>query len=204
MKQGLYAIKWPDATTAFNLLFSTERGLFFWSPFLLLVGVGYFSMFQKPSRWLWLCYAVPLLQITVISGRVWDWPAGPTLGPRYLAPMLPLLALPCALGLQRFPRIGTLLAVYSIGITVLATATSACPPFEIGNPLTNLHIPLFLKGEFSYSIGQHVLGLPPHASFALYVAILSGGFWWLWRKLPDEAGGAADVPGDPGEGRNRE
>lgn len=184
MKEGLYAIKWPDATTAFNLLFSTERGLFFWSPFLLLAGVGYFKLFEKPSRWLWLCYSLPLLQILVISGRVWDWPAGPTLGPRYLAPMLPLLALPCALGFQRFPRIGTVLAVYSIGITVLATATNACPPFNIGNPLTNLHIPLFIKGEFSYSIGQHVLGLPPLVSFALYVAILAGGIWWLWRKLP--------------------
>lgn len=189
MKEGLYAIKWPDAQTAFNLLFSTERGLFFWSPFLLLAVAGYFHLFKQNLRWMLLFYCLPVLQIMVISGRVWDWPAGPTLGPRYLAPMLPLLALPCAWGLMKFPRAGALLVVYSIGLTVLATATDACPSFSIGNPLTQLHIPLFLKGQFSYSVGEHVLGLPPYVSFALYLAMVAGGLWWLWRRLPgdDEA-----------------
>lgn len=197
MKEGLYAIKWPDAGTAFNLLFSTERGLFFWSPFLLLALVGCFRLFQRDLREMLLYYFLPVLQVLVISGRVWDWPAGPTLGPRYLAPMLPLLALPCAFGLLRFPRVGTVLVVYSIALTVLATATDACPPFWISNPLTHLHIPLFLKGQFSYSIGEHVLGLPPHVAFAVYVAFLAGGLWWLWRRLP----GGVEAPPNGGEGK---
>ena len=184
MKEGVYAIKWPDAETAYNLLFSTERGLFYWSPFLLLAVVGWFGLFKGKVREVLLFYGLPMIQVAVISGRVWDWPAGPTLGPRYLAPMLPLLALPCALGLMRFPRVGALLVVYSIGLTVLATATDACPSYSIGNPLTRLHIPLFLKGQFSYSLGEHVFGLPPYGSFALYVALVAGGLWWLWRQLP--------------------
>jgi hypothetical protein len=191
MQEGLYAIKWPDATTAFNLLFSPTRGLFFWTPFLLMAGFGYAEMFRRSPGLFWLTYLVPLVQIVVISGRVWDWQAGPTLGPRYLAPILPLMALPCALGVERWPRFGAMLAVYSIAITTLATLTDACPNGHIYNPLTELHIPLFLKGEFSPNLGM-VLGLPPYASVALFYAILIGGFWWIWRGLPKESGGGGN------------
>ncbi len=181
MKQGLYAIKWPDAQTAFNLLFSPARGLFFWSPFLVMAGAGYWDLAGKDKRLFWLTYAVPVLQIVVISGRTWDWPAGPTLGPRYLAPILPLLALPCALGVRRFPKTGTLLAAYSIAITTLATLTNASPPFPTHpNPLLDLNIPMFLRGQFQPNLGT-VAGLTPFLSVALYYAILSAGIFWLWR-----------------------
>jgi hypothetical protein len=185
MQEGLYAIKWPDLPTACALLFSPARGLFFWTPFLVMAGFGYWSLFERAPRMFWLTYLVPLLHLIVISGRTWDWPAGPTLGPRLLAPMLPLLALPCALGVQRFPKIGLVLAVFSIAMTTLATLTDACPSSSIYNPLTELHIPLFLKGQFSPNLGM-VLGLPPYTSVALYYVILVGGFWWLWRKLPPQ------------------
>jgi hypothetical protein len=102
-----------------------------------------------------------------------------------LAPILPLLALPCALGIQRFPRWGAALACYSVGITALATLTNACPGYEVFNPLTELHIPMLLRGDCSPNLGM-VLGLPPYASVALFYAILIGGFWWLWRMLPAE------------------
>jgi hypothetical protein len=183
MKEGLYAIKWPDLTTTFNLLFSPTRGLFFWTPFLLMAGFGYQGLFDRAPRMFWLTYLVPLLQIVVISGRTWDWQAGPTLGPRLLAPILPLLALPCAVGVARWPRLGALLAIYSIAVTTLATLTDATPEGYIYNPLTELHLPLFLKGEFSPNLGL-ILGLPPYASVAMYYLMLIAGVFWLWRRLP--------------------
>jgi len=187
MQEGLYAIKWPDPGTAFNLLFSPARGLFFWTPFLVMAGFGYWRLFNVSPGLFWLTYAVPLVQIVVISGRVWDWPAGPTLGPRYLAPILPLLALPCAFGVQQLPKLGITLGISSILITTLATLTDACPGFgQYPNPLMQLHIPLFLKGEFSPNLGL-VLGLPPYVSFAAYYLILAIGVWWLWRRLPKDA-----------------
>ena len=185
MKEGLYAIKWPDAETAFNLVFSPARGLLFWTPFLAMAGFGYAKLARTDPGLFWLTYAVPILQVVVISGRTSDWQAGPTLGPRYLAPVLPLLALPCALGVQRFPRLGVLLAAYSILITTLATLTNACLPYDHPNPFSDFHIPLLLKGEIAPNLGT-LMGLSPHVSVALFYVILIGGVAWVWRKLPKE------------------
>jgi prepilin-type N-terminal cleavage/methylation domain-containing protein/prepilin-type processing-associated H-X9-DG protein len=183
MKEGLYAIKWPDVQTAANLLFRPARGLFFWTPFFVMAGFGYWQLIQKFPRLFWLTYVVAVLHVVVISGRTWDWPAGPSLGPRYLAPIIPLMALPCAFGVQQWPKLGVVLAGYSILITTLATLTDACPSFnEHPNPLFDLHIPLFLNGEFSPNLGI-VLGLPPYASVALFYAILIGGIWWVSWQL---------------------
>lgn len=185
MQEGVYAIKWPNPETAFNLLFTPARGLFFWTPFFVMAGFGYWHLVQRSRGLFWLTYLVPLLHIIVISGRTWDWPAGPAWGARLLSPMIPLLALPCAYGLKQFPWMGLPLAVYSILVTTLATLTDACLPFNShANPLIDLNIPLFLKGEFSPNLGM-VLGLPPYASVALYYVILMGGAWWLWRQLPE-------------------
>ncbi len=186
MKEGLYAIEWPHAATAFNLTLGPARGLFFWSPFLVCAFLGYAGLLEKSRRLFCLTYLVPVLHLAVISGRVWDWPAGLTLGPRYLAPMLPLLAVPCAFGVQKFPNLSLLAAAYSILITTVATLTSACPPYNSHpNPLFDFHIPLLLKGEFSPNLGV-VLGLTPYASVALFYAILIGGMWWVWRRQPGQ------------------
>lgn len=185
MREGLYAIKWPDPETAFNLLLSPTRGLFFWTPFLVLALVGYWDLVAINRRLFWLSYAVPLFQVVAISGRVWDWQAGPTLGPRYLAPMLPLLALPCALGAKRFPKLAIALAAGSITLTALATLINASPPGHIYNPLVEFHWPALLRGELQPNLVS-AIGLPAWAAVMFYLASLFAGSVWLWRN--DETG----------------
>lgn len=181
MREGLYAIKWPDPQTAYNLLLSPTRGLFFWTPFLAIALVGYWDLAKGDRRLFLLAYAVPLIQILVISGRVWDWTAGPTLGPRYLAPILPLLALPCALGVMRFPKIGLALALVSIGLTAFATAVNASPEGSIYNPLTELHWPDFVEGNIQPNLGA-LLGLSAWVSITLYLAAIFAGCAWLYGR----------------------
>lgn len=114
------------------------------------------------------------------------------------------LELPCALGLERFPKLGAVLAVWSIGVTTVATLTDACPWPEIANPLVELHLPRLLRGELSPNLGL-ALGLGPHASVAVCYALLAGGLAWLWHRLPagpDSAGAAASGrPGRPSQSR---
>jgi hypothetical protein len=188
MKQGLFAIKYPDVETAIRLLFSPSRGLLFWTPFFGLAIIGYWEMLKTSPRSLWLAYTIPLLQIAIISGRTWDWKAGATIGPRYLAPIIPLLALPCALGLRRFPKCGVLLSLYSVGITSLITLTDACAPYSVDNPVTEMLVPNLKAGKFSPNLGS-LIGLSPYGSLAVFYIILTIGFWWLWRHFPFEETG---------------
>lgn len=197
MKEGLYGIEYPDLGNFGQLLLGPTRGLVFWTPFLVMAGFGWWWVAKERPRWLWLTYVLPLLHALVISGRTWDWQAGHTVSARYMAPILPLLALPCAIGTQRWPRLGITLAIVSIGMMTLATITDACPDYTIYNPLTELHIPKFLRGEFSYNLGTEVFGLPPCVSAALFYAVLIGGMGWLWQ-LAGKAGrerGEAPVNG---------
>lgn len=183
MAEGLYGIKWPDLETMGQLLFSPGRGLLFWSPFLVLAGLGWWRMTSESPMKLWLCYGLPLLHIVVISGRAWDWPAGFCIAPRYLGPILPLLALPCALGVACRPRWGIGLAVLSVTLMSLATLTDACPGYAYFNPLIEFHLPLACRQEFSPNLGM-LLGLWPLASVAVYIGFLVAGFAVIWRTLP--------------------
>ncbi len=72
MQEGLYAIKWPNAETAVKLLFSSSRGLLFWTPFLAMAAFGYWKLKEDSPRLFWFVYIMPILQILVISGRTWD------------------------------------------------------------------------------------------------------------------------------------
>jgi hypothetical protein len=183
MHRGLFGIQWPDLATALKLLGSTDRGLFFWSPFLLLALAGYGDLWRRSRRWFWLCSLVPLAQVVVISGNTWDWRAGWTLGPRYLAPVLPLLALPTALGVGRLPRLGLALVIVSLLFTGLGTVVDATPRYEIGNPLTELHLPGLLGGRFTYNLGQ-AFGLGGWSLLPLLGLVAVYG-WQIWRGLAD-------------------
>ncbi len=185
MKEGLYAIKWPDPATFVRLLLGPERGLLFWTPFLFLAPLGYKHLYRRCPAVFWLSYIVCLLQIMVISGRQFDWWAGPSLGPRYLAPMLPLLALPCAMAVQQRTSPSLLLAAYSIVITTIATLTDACPAHEgCPNPLFALHLPRFLDLKLSPNVGV-LCGLSDTASVGLFYLVLALAVIHLWRSLPE-------------------
>jgi len=193
MGKGIYAIRWPDPETLGALLCSPERGLLTWCPFLLLAGVGYWQMLHDSPQPLWLTYAVPLLTLIVISGRVWDWQAGWCLGPRYLTPILPLLALPCALAARRLPGISAALAALSMLLVTQAVLTSVIIPDWYHAPLLQFHWPLWREGKLSPNLGR-LAGLSPWASVAPFYLILTGGIWRLWRqaKALDTATAAPD------------
>ena len=181
MKEGIYAIKWPDGPTALKLLFSPSRGLLFWTPFLVMSIVGYSGIWREHRNLFWYALSMPVLQILIMSGRVWDWPAGPTLGPRLLAPLLPWIALPCSYGVVRMPNTGMFLGTYSIIIITLGTLTDACPSFnQHANPLITLHIPSMLQGDISYNLGL-VVGMSPHVSCMFYYAVIILGVIRLWK-----------------------
>jgi hypothetical protein len=182
MHQGFFGIQWPpNAQHAFSLLFSPEQGLFFWSCFLLVAFFGYSPTFAISHRLFGVAYLVPLLQVGAISAYFLP-SGGGMLGPRFLAPILVVMALPTAMGIARFPRVGCILASVSITITVLATIIDVAPP-PSENPLFEFYLTAFIEGTFSHNLGL-VVGLPSHASLLPFLFGLTSGAWLGWQRLP--------------------
>lgn len=180
MQKGLFGIVWPDALTALNLLFSPTRGLFFWSPFFLLALYGYRELWASSRRWFWLCLILPALQVLVISGYTWDWTAGYVLLPRYLTPVLPLLALPAGFAAKRWPAFSVALAIVSIVLITVATFVSATPPDWIYNPLTEWVWPFLLQGSYTNNLAMFFYVYGHWGAWPLMLLIWSGAFL-LWR-----------------------
>jgi hypothetical protein len=190
MHSGFYGLQWPSWFVLSKYMFSPSRGLLYWCPFLALALLGLPALVRKDRAVFVLVMSVSLAHVAAMAGKRWDWQAGFTLGPRYLAPVVPFLMLPAALGFSRFRFLGSTLAGLSVAMTTLATLVDPAPDYSVTNPLTELHVPGFLGGEFAQNAG-HALGLHSYWSTVPFcIGVLC--FWFalkseLTRNTPDGA-----------------
>ena len=125
--------KLPSGEIAALLALSPFRGIFFLAPVLLAGVYGlYFWMREKThvpeAR---LCAAL-FAFFFLINASFNGYHAGFSAGPRYLIPGIPFLALPLVVAFAQAPRITSALAVLSVVINLLLTATDAQNPVGIG------------------------------------------------------------------------
>ena len=190
MNRGLYGITFPpELGNAFEMLFSPARGLFLWTPLLGLVVVGYPVLFARSRRAFWLCYGVPVAQVVVMAGY-YDPMAGGTMSARYLAPVLPLLAVPLALGVERLRRVGWGLLAVSVGLSLSAAALGlALQRHQQGNPWGSFFWPAWVGGNFNSNLGAAV-GLQRYwvlaPLFTVWV-VVGGWLGWETRERKEEA-----------------
>lgn len=99
---GFAGFTYPHAGPLFDLTFGSFRGLFYMSPFLLFALPGAVVMMRRGFALEGaLCLVVTILFILMISAY-WGWNGGKVEGPRYLVPVVPFLALPAAMFIDRF------------------------------------------------------------------------------------------------------
>jgi len=172
MQTGFFSIQFANAETAYNLLFSKSRGLFIVSPMLWLLPMGYVLLFKRNTRLFWFTYLLPLIHLVVLSGRVWDWSAGPSWGPRYLAPMVPCLAIPLALMVQKHLKISMVFIIASVGLTTMGVLTNACIPVDFfeSNLLSHI-INNLSSGNVSHNLGA-MLRFDRVVAMTLYYGVL--------------------------------
>lgn len=143
-KHGVFGVGLPDPVALMQLLFGPTRGLFVFSPILLL------ALFAAPRmrnvmapRMFWSLVAVPAVVVLFYSGYP-NWHGGWTVGARYLVPALPFLAVFVA-----FARPGWLSSLL-IGASVLASVvTSIVFPFvppDVALPWGTFAGPLMSRG----------------------------------------------------------
>ena len=169
----LFGFRLPDFQDYARQLFFPTRGLFFWSPVLLLAIPGLYRMLKSASHRLpgQLCGLIVFGHITLIAAFV-DWTAGYTAAPRTLVVMLPFLCLTLAPVIDGDDLLSRVLRQWLFIPLALVSAlhlvfVSATFPFHapvFSNPIYELSLPFFLEGFLARNWGGILLGLEGVAS----------------------------------------
>jgi hypothetical protein len=141
---------------------------------------GLFFAFKQHRR-IAVMLAVTTVLVLLQVAAFHTWFGGNAVGPRYLAPALPFLALAAAYGIQRFPEMGLILTIVSIGMMGMVTAIAIDPPSDVLTPLQSYYLARIDQHRFADNLGT-LAGWPLWVSLALPL-----GFAALatWRVLTD-------------------
>ncbi len=174
----------PDPEALRHLVWGEYRGLFFWSPVLLMAVPGLVVLFREDRPVAWMI-AIVLAFIMLQVGSFYSWFGGNAVGPRYLAPALPFLGLAMAYAIKHVLMPGGLLAAASIAMTGMVTAIAIDPPQEVLTPLQSFYLVRWRQGRFVENLGT-MIGLSHFASLVLLVVIVVAAGTCVWLMTRDQ------------------
>jgi hypothetical protein len=175
-----YGFSMPEARAIRGLLWGEYRGLFFWSPALLMSLPGFYYMFRK-DRSVAIMTTIACLMILLQAAAFYTWFGGNAIGPRYLAPVLPLVGLAAAYGIQRWPEPGLVLGLISIGLMLGVTAIAIDPPGDVLTPLRSFYLVRFTDRRFADNLGT-LIGLPLWLSLLVPLVFPAIAAWRCLRE----------------------
>lgn len=147
--QGAWGVTAPSPTRLFELLAGPSRGLLHLAPWLAAGLVGSVTAARDKSLSVAWRVALPLICLgfpLLISGFV-DWPAGASMGPRHLVPVMPLLAMAAALALRGHPRLTVAVGALAASSAVLCFVGAWVYPYfpsAVRNPLFEVVLPVLV------------------------------------------------------------
>ncbi len=179
--QGFMGVTTPTLRGLAGSFFSPARGLFVFSPFLIL-GVAGIALLWRRRRAPAIVLAVLLGLYSLFTAsfiyEAWGW----TVGPRHLAPLAAFLALPAGVAYARargagaaWEGLATGAALLSMLVTGLATATYPHYPEVFTNGFSQLTLPLLRGGYLPRTALGLFAGLSPWSwilYFAAFAAVL--------------------------------
>jgi hypothetical protein len=161
-RQGWFmGIAAPDARVAWAILFGSYRGLFYGAPWLITGVPGLVVLFRRGFRAEALASGTIVLAYVLLNAGLVDWHGGWAMGPRYLIPAIPFLAVG-AMGLVRaWPESsparrglaggGGLAVALSASLMLMGTAVRPDVPLTIARPFQQFLIPSFERGRVARS-----------------------------------------------------
>jgi hypothetical protein len=126
----------------------------------------------------------------MLFSSYFDDNAGGSLFSRYLAPIVPLTAIPAALALARFRFLGTVLAIFSIVAVSTATLIGIFPKYEPSLSPIQSALPTMFH-SFKVHNALDLMGLSPELSRVACLLFLLTGCIYFVRSA---ARGANTVP----------
>lgn len=181
MQDGFFGVTLPNAEAFNSLLFSQFKGLFFWSPFLLLSAVGYPVIYRRSPRLFWITFMTPLAYALFASSYAY-WDGGFAFGPRHLSAAVPFIAVAAGFGFARLPLAGGALALASVALTGIATFVNAMPPNEFHQPLFDFYPREFFDGKMAWNVGR-AFGLAGAWSVAPWAAVVVAAAAVMFHRL---------------------
>jgi hypothetical protein len=182
-EQGIFGVSKPTFEALWGVLFSAQRGIFYYCPLLLLAPFGFFRMVKSRG---WRDVG-PLLIAVVIyvifaAGFV-DWTAGWCAAARHLVPVLGLLAVPALFAAKLLVenRLGSVVVVILVAVSgvnaVLSLVLTPYFPPEFAAPLAQLVLPSLTDGAGFSNLLSSALGTSPWITAILcgVVALLTLG-----------------------------
>jgi hypothetical protein len=139
----------PRLDVAFMLLFSRYRGLFFLSPFLIfaLCGAAALGGDRKTPLRVALHALMIFLSFLIVSASFNGWHGGSAIGPRYLLPAVPFLAVPMMAVVDRMRALWIILGAISIAFNFAVVAVNPLPSRTIADPIFRYTFPLLIEGK---------------------------------------------------------
>lgn len=194
-QQGFMSVTYPKWAAIEGLLFSPFRGLIFYSPVLLLalIGIG-LALRDQQRRAATLVALTGLGAIFLFTASSAMWWGGFSVGPRYLLPGLPLLAVPFGAFVAWCNRQTFSLRIAGWGLTAALAAVSAIliwtttfarqnyPPDTLRRPLEEYVLPALREVDIARNVGM-ILGLHGITSLVPLVIILTVGVGALGVSL---------------------
>lgn len=138
----------PSVERLGALLFSEYRGLFYSSPVLLLAFAGMVVMLRQRKFRAELAAIVAIALVFIGSNISFNgWHGGAAFGPRYLLPIIPLLAIPMMFVADRWRALWLLVGALSVAVNLIATGVDPMPLDGLERPLTGYIVPTLLGRE---------------------------------------------------------
>lgn len=185
---------WSFPKGFLGLLLDRDNGLFVFAPVYLLALAG-FSSFAREQRRLLAPFAIVVFSYLLVIASFPYWPGAVSTMGRYILSILPLLALPAALGVRRALSDGLL-----AGLAVVLAAASLAYTVGFALDLVPSYQPMLLWSRALYSdptqylpsfLGQGALGSgPAHAVKILVPLALLGAITFAGSRRA----GAEEVP----------
>ena len=186
---GLSGVSLPTLDGLWGVLLGSSRGLFFYSPVLLLVPLGLWLMYRRGGwRDVVPLTAAGIVYVSFAAGFV-DWQAGWCAAARHLVPVIPLLAIPTMVAMSAMARrrwtllLLTALIALSATRTLLTIVITPFFPPEFSHPLSQFVLPSLRDGVAAPNLVSTVTGMPATIVWIVAIGLTAVLLVWGLARL---------------------